>query len=161
LGCAADGPQRSGDCLAGARIFGVGQVGGDRGDGGASSSPAQDVVEDLPVASQPVELGQQHLCAAILGAVTEVDDDQAGVLDAGVAGGDGPVLAGLGWGGGAGLVEAGLQGRACPSSSLGCWCARASAGSPMVCESVLDPVGLVEQPLQRTELVLLFLGVVA
>jgi hypothetical protein len=39
---------------------------------------------------------------------------------------------------------------------------RASAGSPMgVREPVLDPVGLVEQLLERAELVLLLLGVVA
>jgi hypothetical protein len=49
--------------------LGVGEVGGDRGDGCASSSPAQDVVEDLPVGSQPVELGQQRLCAVTLGMV--------------------------------------------------------------------------------------------
>ena len=162
MGCAADGPQRSGDCLAGAWIVGVGEVGAERGDGGASSSPAQDVVGDLPVASQPVELGQQRLRAVVLGAVAEVDDDQAGVLDAGVAGGDGPVLGGLGWGGRAGLVDAGLQARVCllkQPGVLACQGQRWLADG--VCEPVLDPVGLVEQPLQRAKLVLLLLGVVA
>src|SRR6266516_49143 len=114
--------------------------------GGASSSPGQDVVEDLPVGSQPLEFGQQRLRAVVLRTVTEVDDDQAGVLDTGVAGGDGPVLAGLGWVGRADLVDAGLQVRTCllkQPGMLACQGQRRPADS--LREPLLDPVGLVAQ----------------
>src|SRR6266498_3517214 len=102
------------------------------------------------------------LSAVVLRTVTEVDDDQAGVLDTGVAGGDGPVLAGLGWVGRADLVDAGLQVRTCllkQPGMLACQGQRRPADS--LREPLLDPVGLVEQPLQRTKFVLLLLGVVA
>lgn len=110
-----------------------------RGNRDTGTPPGQDVVEDLPVGAETREVGKQLLRAFALPAVTDVHDDELGMLDPLVAVSDGPLLGGVRRRSLARLIDSGKQAARVSSNSSGRCRAKATAVPPITCWSNAVP----------------------